>query len=96
VRQLLEELGVVFEAATQVFCDSKAARLLAVQGASSSRTRHIHRRWHFAVHRTNDGSIYVTALRGSRNPANVLTKLTTGAMLIRERAYVLGMRTTSS
>ena len=96
VRQLLEELGVVFEAATQVFCDSKAARLLAVQGASSSRTRHIHRRWHFAVYHANDGSIHVTALRGSRNPANVLTKLTTGAMFIRERAYVLGMRTSNS
>jgi hypothetical protein len=92
IRQLLEELGHIFASATQVFCDSRAARLLANHGASSSRTRHIHRRWHFTRFHVEDGDVWIAELRGSRNPANALTKFTFGQMFIRERAYMLGIR----
>ena len=75
-RQLLEELGIVFSAASQVFSDSRAARLLADHGAGSSRTRHIHRRWHFVRFHTDDGDVWISPIKGARNPANGLTKIT--------------------
>ena len=90
VRQLLEEFGMRFSAATQVFCDARAARLLAAHGASTSRTRHIHRRWHFTKFHTDSGEIYVAAVRGSRNPAHILCNLTVGIDFTRARAYLLG------
>ena len=92
IRQLLEELGHVFASATHVFCDSRAARLLAEHGASSSRTRHIHRRWHFTRFHVDEGDVYVATQRGASNPANGLTKMTLGKMFLQERAYMLGIR----
>ena len=91
-RHLLEDLGFVFEAATQVFTDSRAARLLADQGGSSARTRHIHRREHFVAFHTREGTAWISAIRGDRNPANALTKFTYGVMFLRERAYFFGIR----
>ena len=87
-RQLLEELGHVFSAATQCFCDSRAARLMADHGSSTSRTRHVHRRWHFMKFHTDDGDVWIAAIKGLRNPANGLTKFTAGPLFIRERKYM--------
>ena len=92
LRQLLEELGHVFASATHVFCDSRAARLLAEHGASSSRTRHIHRRWHFVRYHVDEGEVHLAVQRGAANPANGLTKMTLGKVFLAERAYVMGIR----
>ena len=71
IRQLIEELGVVFASATQVFSDSRTARTLAEHGATTHRTRFIHRRWHFAKFYEQDGVIKISPIRGAVNPANV-------------------------
>jgi hypothetical protein len=91
VRQFFEELGHVFPSATQVFCDSRTARTLAEHGATSSRTRFIHRRFNFCRFYHAEGVIYIASIRGNKNPANGLTKFTFGDMFRRERAYMLGL-----
>ena len=78
IRQLIEELGVVFASATQVFSDSHTARTLAEPGATTHRTRFIHRRWHFAKCYEQVGVIKISPIRGAVNPTNVLTKFTFG------------------
>ena len=50
-----------------------------------------HRRWHFAKFYEQDGVIKIMPIRGSRNPANALTKFTFGALYIKERKYILGI-----
>ena len=37
----LEELGHIFSAASQCFCDSRAARMMADHGSGKPRTRHV-------------------------------------------------------
>ena len=91
VRQFFEDLGYVFPAATQVFCGSRTARALAEHGATTSRTRFIHRRYNFARFYSDNGVVYIAAVRGNKNPANGLTKFTFGDMFRRERRYMLGM-----
>ena len=90
VRQLLEELGHVFTAATQIFCDSRAARYMATYGASSKGTRHIHRRWHFTKFHTDAGELYICAIKGVNNPVNCMTKLVVGVEFRTSRTYLLG------
>ena len=92
VRQFFEELGYVFPSATHVFCDSRTARALAEHGASSARTRFIHRRYHFTRFYVYGGVVHIASVRGNKNPANGLTKFTFGDMFRRERAYMLGMQ----
>jgi hypothetical protein len=90
VRQLMEELGHVFTTATQIFCDSRAARFMATYGASSKGTRHIHRRWHFTKFHTDAGEIYICAIKGVNNPVNCMTKLVVGIEFRTSRTYLLG------
>jgi hypothetical protein len=90
VRQLLEELGHVFSTATQIFCDSRAARFMATYGASSKGTRHIHRRWHFTKFHTDAGELYICAIKGVHNPVNCMTKLVVGVEFRTSRTYLLG------
>ena len=90
VRQLMEELGHVFTSATQVFCDSRAARFMATYGASSKGTRHIHRRWHFTKFHTDAGELYICAIKGVNNPVNCMTKLVVGVEFRTSRTYLLG------
>ena len=64
VRQLLEELGHVFTAATQIFCDSRAACYMATYGASSKLQGHAAHscRWHFTKFHTDAGELYICAI----------------------------------
>jgi hypothetical protein len=68
----MEELGHVFTAATQIFCEhSRTARFMATYGRASSKgTRHIHRRWHFTKFHTDAGELYICAIKGVNNPVN--------------------------
>ena len=91
IRQLAEEMGYVFPAATQVFCDSNTARKLAEFGATTSKTRFIDRRYQFCTFYEGEGTIKIMPIRGARNPANALTKFTFGALFTNERAYILGL-----
>ena len=88
---VLEELGVLVASPVPVFTDSRGARLLALDCASAARTRHIHRRWFFVRHHTEDGSIIVKAVKGSDNHANFLTKPVGGASFASDRKFALNM-----
>ena len=90
IRQLMEELGHVFTTATQIFCDSRAARFMATYGASSKGTRHIHRRWHFTKFHTDAGELFICAIKGVHNPVNCMTKLVVGVEFRTSRMYLLG------
>ena len=93
IRQLLEEIGHVFPSATHTFSDARTARILAEHGATTPRTRFIDRRYHFVKFYEQDGIIKIMPIRGSRNPANALTKFTFGVMFYHERKYLLGIIT---
>ena len=89
---LLEEIGYVIAGPVSVYCDSRGARLLAVDCAAPARTRHIHRRWFFVRYYTDSGKVAIREIKGANNPANFLTKAVGGAAFARDRAYSLGMR----
>ena len=89
---LLEELGYVLAGPVSVFCDSRGARLLAVDCAAPQRTRHIHRRWFFVRYYADTGKVAIKEIKGALNPANFMTKAVGGACFARDRSYALGMR----
>jgi hypothetical protein len=87
---VLEELEVGYHGTISVLVDSRAARLLAEDCASSARTRHIHRRWYYVEHFINEGIIRLEAVRGTHNAANFLTKAVGGSAFGNDRTYALG------
>ena len=90
--QVLEEMTVFFTAPLSLLTDSRGARLLHLDEASSARTRHVHRRWYFVRHHIDQGRITVSLVKGSLNHANFLTKPVGGASFNADRAYSLGIR----
>ena len=90
-RNLLAEIGVVLDSPTVIYCDSRGARLMAMDLASSKRTRHIHRRWYFVAFYVEEGQVLVVKLDGSRNFADCLSKATGGKLFAAQRAYLLGV-----
>ena len=89
--QVLEEMGVVFVAPVTILTDSRGARLLSLDEASSARTRHIHRRWFFVRYHIDEGRVVVSQIKGSLNRSNFLTKPVGGAPFAADRAYALGI-----
>ena len=89
---VLEEMGYVVSSPVSVFCDSRGARLLAVDCAAPARTRHIHRRWFFVRYHEESGALSIKEIKGAHNPANFMTKPVGGAAFARDRSYALGMR----
>ena len=55
-----------------------------------ARTRHIHRRWFFTRYYISAGKVYIQAVKGAFNPANMLTKPSGGAQFKRDRLYLMG------
>ena len=91
---VLEEMEVGFKEAVPILVDSRAARLIAEDCASSARTRHIHRRWFFVQFFITDGMVRIVEVRGTHNPANFMTKAVGGASFRQDRCYALGIRET--
>ena len=89
---VLEEWGYVMAGPVTVFCDSRGARLLAVDCAVPARTRHIHRRWFFVRYHSDTGKLTIKEIKGVNNPANFMTKAVGGAASCRDRNYALGMQ----
>ena len=87
--QVLEEMGFTFGTIT-VATDSRGARLLAMDCAAASRTRHIHRRWYFVRYHIDEKHLSVTLVKGSSNRSNFLTKPVGGASFAADRDYSLG------
>jgi len=96
VRQLLEEVGHVFPAATQVFSDATVARAIAQHGATSMRTKFIERRYQFGRFYEEEGITKIMPVRGAVNPANILTKFVFGNPYFVNRRYLLGIDASDS
>lgn len=73
---LLEELGKEQENST-LYSDSQSAIHLAKNSAFHSRTKHIDRRYHFIRTLLEDGTLKLEKIKGSKNPADMLTKMVT-------------------
>ena len=89
---VLEEMHVAIKPEISVLTDSRGARLLSQDYASSARTRHIHRRWYSVQFYSDSGRIVVTQIKGSLNRANFLTKPVGGAAFAQDRMYALGIQ----
>ena len=89
-RNLSADTGRPLQSPTVVFTDSRGARQMSMDMASSQRTRHIHRRWYFVCFHEDAGEVKIKALAGKLNFANCLSKCTGGKQFLTERAYLLG------
>ena len=89
---VLEEMEVGFKGVISILVDSRAARLIAEDCASTARTRHIHRRWFFVQHYINEEVVRIVAVRGTHNGANFVTKAVGGLPFQQDRAYAMGIR----
>lgn len=89
---VLEEMQVGFKGVIPILVDSRAARLIAEDCASTARTRHIHRRWFFVQHYINEEVVRIVAVRGTHNGANFVTKAVGGLPFQQDRAYAMGIR----
>ena len=89
---VLEEMQVGYNGVISILVDSRAARLIAEDCASTARTRHIHRRWFFVQHYINESIIRIVEVRGTHNSANFMTKAVGGVSFRQDRAYALGIR----
>ena len=90
MRNMLTELGEKDVGQVDILCDSRGARMLAVHNRSTSRTRHIHRRWFFVTHYSHSGKVKITAVASDDNWSNMLTKPLAKLEFLRDRAR-LGM-----
>uniref|UniRef100_A0A7S0Q868 Reverse transcriptase Ty1/copia-type domain-containing protein n=1 Tax=Coccolithus braarudii TaxID=221442 RepID=A0A7S0Q868_9EUKA len=88
---MLSDAGMPPQQPTLIFCDRRGARLMAMDVASSQRTRHIHRRWYFVTFHVDEGEVEIKELRGSRNFSDCLSKCTGGKTFTGERSYIMGM-----
>ena len=67
------------------------ARLMVQNGKAATTVRHVDLKWWFANHHVEQGHVHVGVVDGATNPVNGLTKLTSGAPFVAERAYLLGL-----
>jgi hypothetical protein len=74
LRNLLSELGFGDESPTLLFEDNKAAIDLSVNPCSRGHTKHIHRRWHYVRQCNDDGTVMLSKVPGTANPADAFTK----------------------
>jgi len=74
LQSFLEELGHGQEKSV-LYCDSKSAIDLAKNPVYHARTKHIHRRYHFIRSALEDEMLVLEKIPGSKNPADMLTKV---------------------
>ena len=90
LRQLMSEMLHEWVGPMQVFSDSRVARLMVQNGKAETGVRHVDLKWWFANHHVEQGHVHVGAVNGTSNPANGLTKATSGAPFLAERSYLMG------
>ena len=74
LQSFLEELGHD-QGKGVLYCDSKSAIDLAKNPVYHARTKHIHRRYHFIRSALEDEMLVLEKIPGSKNPADMLTKV---------------------
>jgi hypothetical protein len=72
--QLLEFLGVKTNKPTTIYQDNKSTIIMAIQGGSFKRTKHLIGRQNFVRERVQNGDIVLAYLPTKDMPADILTK----------------------
>jgi hypothetical protein len=75
---LIEDLGIL-QKNVKVLCDSQSAIHLAKNQVHHARTKHIDVRFHFVREILEEGDILLQKIGTADNPADMLTKVVTGA-----------------
>jgi hypothetical protein len=75
---LIEDLGIL-QKNVKVLCDSQSAIHLAKNQVHHARTKHIDVRFHFVREIMEEGDILLQKIGTADNPADMLTKVVTGA-----------------
>ncbi|KAJ0890739.1 putative RNA-directed DNA polymerase [Helianthus annuus] len=60
-----------------LFCDNQSAIHLAKNPVFHSKTKHIQLRYHFIRDQVSDGTLKLKKIKGTENPADMLTKVVT-------------------
>ncbi|KAL0755152.1 hypothetical protein Bca101_092820 [Brassica carinata] len=74
LQSFLEELGHD-QGKSVLYCDSKSAIDLAKNPVYHAWTKHIHHRYHFIRSALEDEMLVLEKIPGSKNPADMLTKV---------------------
>ena len=80
LKNSLEELGKK-QADSALYSDSQSAIHLAKNPVFHARTKHIQLRYHFTRELISNGTLSLKKILGSRNPADMLTKVVTSEKL---------------
>ena len=71
---LLQVLSIEFETPLQVYYDNRAAISIAHNPVHHDRTKHVEVDRHFIKEKIDDGTISVTYVPTTQQPADILTK----------------------
>ena len=80
LKNSLEELGKK-QADSALYSDSQSAIHLAKNPVFHARTKHIQLRYHFTRELISNGTLSLKKILGSKNPADMLTKVVTSEKL---------------
>ena len=76
LKNFLSELGMQQKDCV-LYCDNQSAVHLAKNPVFHSRTKHIQMRYHFIRELINDGTLNLKKILGTKNPADMFTKVVT-------------------
>ena len=76
LKNFMAELGIQ-QGDCVLHCDNQSAVHLAKNPVFHSRTKHIQMRYHFIRELINDGTLDLRKILGTKNPADMLTKVVT-------------------
>ena len=76
MKNFIGDLGAVpaIKEPMEIFCDSESAVALAKEPRDPGRSRHIDRKYHFIIHRIEEGILMTKSISSDENPTDPLTK----------------------
>jgi len=74
MRGLMQELGLVLDGRSLVYCDNQPAIAVSKNGIKSERTKHVDVKYHFVTEMINNKTIEVKYLQTDKQQADILTK----------------------
>ena len=74
MRGLMQELGLVMDGRSLVYCDNQPAIAVSKNGIKSERTKHVDVKYHFVTEMINNKTIEVKYLQTDKQQADILTK----------------------
>ena len=88
---LLAELGHPVDGPTTIGEDNEACITIATSTQTSFRTRHIRIEFHFIRDAIKNRDIHLEYVPSAENPADSMTKPLRGPVVLRHRAFLLGI-----